>query len=96
VYQSWIHGALASGTSVFVIAIVAFTAVIARLFLFDAAAIGTTLFPYLFWAVPGVLIGGQLGMSVARRFGQSERMKQVIGALFLGIAVLLLTTKISL
>ncbi|RME30918.1 sulfite exporter TauE/SafE family protein [Candidatus Woesearchaeota archaeon] len=81
------HNALASGTSVFIVALTALTSAAVRLLLLGAAG-STQLTPYLLWAVPGVLIGGQLGMRVAKRITNPLLMRRAVGALFLVLSTL--------
>lgn len=83
------HPALASGTSVFIVAMAALTSVILRLTVLGTGTGFADLVPYALVAIPGVLIGGQLGMRAAERVKDPGRMRRYVGMLFLLIGVAL-------
>ena len=78
-------------TSVFVVAFTALSAATGHLFQFVQAGsdVLATVFSIVIFTVPGVIIGGQLGPSVASRISQ-HTLERALGVLFIIVAVLTL------
>lgn len=85
---------IASGTSVFLVAICAIIGVIAHtIFLIKSGNLGAfrEVFSIIVFTVPGVLIGGQIGPHISSKLSISKAEK-ALGILFLFLSILLILT----
>ena len=88
-----LHGRVAAGTSVFIVAVVALFGAVLRLLMSNDYEFALHVaIPLLTFAVPGVLIGGQLGMLISHRVENPENMKRFVGIIVVLIGALVLLT----
>lgn len=88
-----IKSSLASGTSIFIVAVSALIGASLRFFLLgDLAMNFEKAVPFLSFIVPGVLVGGQLGMLLSKKFLDPDLMKRFVGLIILIAGLMVLAT----
>lgn len=83
------HGALAAGTSVFIVAVLALFTASLRV-LVNGISVDATILSFLIPTVPAVIIGAQIGMRLSQKVDKARIARCVMAGLFVLVAALLL------
>lgn len=87
------HAALAAGTSLLVVAIAAITGSIIKIgVILNYPELLRQTIPLALFAIPGVIIGGRLGIRVSESISNPSLMRKLVGSILFFIALVLLFT----